>query len=125
VALFYGRVTSPTRSWRRSGSGRLAPGPGHKYGGRQIAAGGGAAADLKSICRTETLEAARERLAGFEDKWGGNYPTIGQSWRRDWEKIVLFLAYYAKERMPQRGWQMVLNQFAIIFQDRLRIAVWT
>lgn len=28
----------------------------------------------------------------------------------------------AKWRMPQRGWKMVLNQFAILFEDRLQMA---
>ena len=131
------------------------------------------ATDLKAIYRAETLEAAQERLSEFEEKWGGKYPTIGQSWRRNWEKIIPFLAYppevrqliyttnaieslhrslrknvrnrghfpnddaaikllylvirniSAKWRMPQRGWKMVLNQFAILFEDRLQMAVWT
>ena len=131
------------------------------------------ATDLKAIYRAETVEAAQERLADFEDKWGGKYPTIGQSWRRNWEKIIPFLAYppevrqliyttnaieslhrslrknvrnrghfpnddaaikllylvirnvSAKWRMPQRGWKMVLNQFAILFEDRLQMAAWT
>jgi putative transposase len=131
------------------------------------------ATDLKAIYRAETVDAAQERLADFEDKWGGKYPTIGQSWRRNWEKIIPFLAYppevrqliyttnaieslhrslrknvrnrghfpnddaaikllylvirnvSAKWRMPQRGWKMVLNQFAILFEDRLQMAAWT
>jgi len=31
----------------------------------------------------------------------------------------------AKWRMPHRGWKMVLNQFAILFEDRLRMPAWT
>ncbi|BEQ15971.1 hypothetical protein FAK_30370 [Desulfoferula mesophila] len=30
----------------------------------------------------------------------------------------------AKWRMPQSGWEMVLNQFAILFEDRLQMAAW-
>lgn len=130
------------------------------------------AADLKAIYRAETVEAAQDRLADFEDKWGAKYPTIGQSWRRNWEKIIPFLAYppdvrkliyttnaieslhrglrknvrnrghfpsdeaaikllylvirniSAKWKMPQRGWKTVLNQFAILFEDRLQRAMW-
>lgn len=130
------------------------------------------AADLKAIYRAETVEAAQDRLADFEDKWGSKYPTIGQSWRRNWEKIIPFLAYppdvrkliyttnaieslhrglrknvrnrghfpsdeaaikllylvirniSAKWKMPQRGWKTVLNQFAILFEDRLQRAMW-
>lgn len=129
--------------------------------------------DLKAIYRAETEEAAGDRLADFKEKWGGKYPTIGQSWRRNREKIIPFLAYppearkliyttnaieglhrslrknvrnrghfpnddaaikllylairniSAKGRMPQRGWKMVLNQFAILFEDRLQRAIWT
>jgi putative transposase len=33
--------------------------------------------DLKAIYRAETVEAAQDRLADFEDKWGDKYPTIG------------------------------------------------
>ena len=44
------------------------------------------AADLKDIYRAETLGAAEARLDDFEGRWGAKYPTIGQSWRRDWEK---------------------------------------
>jgi len=51
------------------------------------------AADLKAIYRAETVEAAQDRLAEFEQKWDGKYPTIGQSWRRNWEQIIPFLAY--------------------------------
>jgi putative transposase len=131
------------------------------------------AAGLKEIYRAETLEAAQKRLDDFEDKWGKKYPTIGQSWRRNWEKIIPFLAYppevrkliyttnaieslnrslrknvrgrghfpnddaaikllylvirniSAKWKMPQRGWKTVLNQFAILFEDRLQRAIWT
>lgn len=129
--------------------------------------------DLKAIYRAETEEAAGDRLADFKEKWGGKYPTIGQSWRRNREKIIPFLTYQpevrkliyttnaieglhrslrknvrnrghfpnddaaikllylairnisAKGRMPQRGWKMVLNQFAILFEDRLQRAIWT
>jgi putative transposase len=129
--------------------------------------------DLKAIYRAETVEAAQDRLADFEDKWGDKYPTIGQSWRRNWDKVIPFLAYppelrkliyttnaieslhrslrknvrnrghfpnddaaikllylvirniSAKWRMPQRGWKTVLNQFAILFEDRLQRAIWT
>jgi putative transposase len=129
--------------------------------------------DLKAIYRAETVEAAQDRLADFKDKWGDKYPTIGQSWRRNWEKVIPFLAYppelrkliyttnaieslhrslrknvrnrghfpnddaaikllylvirniSAKWRMPQRGWKTVLNQFAILFEDRLQRAIWT
>ena len=51
------------------------------------------AADLKSIYRAETSEAAALRLDEFEEKWGDKFPPIGQSWRRNWEQIIPFFAY--------------------------------
>ena len=54
------------------------------------------AADLKAIYRAETTEAAEAaegRLCEFEEKWDGKYPTISQSWRRNWEQISPFLSY--------------------------------
>jgi putative transposase len=126
------------------------------------------AADLKAIYRAETVEAAQDRLADFEEKWGAKYPTIGQSWRRNWEQIIPFLAYpqeirkviyttnaieslnrslrkavktrghfpsdeaatkllylairnlTAKWKMAPRDWASAMNQFAILFDDRLQ-----
>ena len=126
------------------------------------------AADLKAVYRAETVEVAQEKLREFEAKWDGKYPTIGQSWRRNWEQIIPFLAYpqeirkviyttnaieslnrslrkavkarghfpsdeaatkllylairnlTAKWKMPPREWTMAMNQFAILFDDRLQ-----
>ena len=126
------------------------------------------AADLKAVYRAETVEVAQENLREFEAKWDGKYPTIGQSWRRNWEQIIPFLAYpqeirkviyttnaieslnrslrkavkarghfpsdeaatkllylairnlTAKWKMPPREWTTAMNQFAILFDDRLQ-----
>ena len=51
------------------------------------------AADLKSIYRAETAQAAALRLDEFEHKWGDKFPPIGQSWRRNWEQFIPFFAY--------------------------------
>lgn len=51
------------------------------------------AADLKFIYTAPTAEAAREELAKFREKWDNQYPTIGESWDRNWEDIIGFLAY--------------------------------
>jgi len=32
-------------------------------------------------------------LAVFEEKWDKIHPSIGQSWRRNWERITPFFAY--------------------------------
>ena len=125
------------------------------------------AADLKSIYQSSTIEEAEMYLEQFESKWNINYPTIGKSWRRNWERITPFFSYppdirkaiyttnaiesvnmslrrITKNRgsfpsdesilkllylalrniskrwtMPIRNWKLALNQFTIIFEDRI------
>ena len=125
------------------------------------------AAGLKAVYRAETAEIAENRLKEFEDSWDGRYPSIGQSWRRNWEKVIPFfvfpadirriiyttnaieslhmtirktiktrgsfpndqaaikLIYLAVKNAGQiakantYGWKTALNQFAIMFGDRL------
>jgi putative transposase len=49
--------------------------------------------DLKAIYRAETAEAAQDRLAEFEGKWGSRYPAIGQAWRRAWDHVIPLFAF--------------------------------
>ncbi len=52
------------------------------------------AAALKQIYRAETAEAALHQLEEFEQgPWGRKYPTVAQSWRRQWEQVIPFLAF--------------------------------
>lgn len=51
------------------------------------------AVDLKRIYQAATVEAAEVRLTEFEAKWNAVYPPIGQSWRRNWPRIVPFFDY--------------------------------
>ena len=51
------------------------------------------AADLKRIYQSATVEEAEIRLTEFEHKWDAAYPPIGQSWRRNWARIVPFFDY--------------------------------
>ena len=37
-------------------------------------------------------------LAEFDTKWGADYPSIVQSWRRNWERIIPFFDYPAEIR---------------------------
>jgi putative transposase len=48
------------------------------------------AADLRAIYHAPTADEAALRLAEFEEKWGAAYPAIGQSWRRNWARIIPF-----------------------------------
>ena len=51
------------------------------------------AADLRTIYTAATAEEALQRLVEFEEKWGEAYPSIVQSWRRNWERIIPFFDY--------------------------------
>ncbi len=51
------------------------------------------ATDLKTIYQATTAEQAEMNLAAFEAKWDESHPSIGQSWRRNWERITPFFAY--------------------------------
>ncbi len=51
------------------------------------------ASDLKLVYCAATREEAELRLEEFAGKWDSRYPTISPAWRRNWERIVPFLAY--------------------------------
>ena len=51
------------------------------------------ATDLKAIYRAPTIEEAEMNLAEFEEKWNHSHPTIGKSWRRNWERITPLFSY--------------------------------
>ncbi|MBA2502217.1 MAG: transposase [Pyrinomonadaceae bacterium] len=50
-------------------------------------------ADLQKIYRGGTRDEAELRLEEFAEKWDAKYPDIAQAWRRNWERLVPFLAY--------------------------------
>ncbi|MFP5383304.1 MAG: IS256 family transposase [Gammaproteobacteria bacterium] len=56
------------------------------------------AADLKKIYSASTADEAEQRLSEFEAKWDDEYPPIGQSWRRNWTRIIPFFDYPAEIR---------------------------
>ncbi|SEA70039.1 Transposase, Mutator family, partial [Desulfuromusa kysingii] len=51
------------------------------------------AADLKAIYSAPTIEEAEYHLEVFEGKWNGSHPTIGKSWRNNWERITPLFSY--------------------------------
>lgn len=51
------------------------------------------AADLRAIYTAATVEEAERQLDAFEAKWGEAYPSIGQTWRRNWPRIIPFFDY--------------------------------
>lgn len=56
------------------------------------------AADLRTIYTAATVEEATTRLVEFEDKWGNVYPSIVQSWRRNWSRVIPFFDYPSEIR---------------------------
>jgi len=51
------------------------------------------AADLRTIYTAATVEEAGMRLDEFESKWGADFPSIVQSWRRNWTRVIPFFDY--------------------------------
>ena len=57
------------------------------------------AAALKPIYRADNAEAATRELDAFDQgPWGRKYPTIAQSWRRNWEAVIPFFAFPVEVR---------------------------
>jgi len=50
-------------------------------------------ADLKLIYRSSNAEQAEQELQSFAKKWDNEYSMISESWRRNWQGIIPFLAY--------------------------------
>jgi putative transposase len=48
---------------------------------------------LKTIDQAPTLEEAERCLDTFAKAWDLKYPTISESWRRNWARVTPFLAY--------------------------------
>jgi len=51
------------------------------------------AADLRAIYTAATVDEAERQLTAFEEKWDKDYPSISQSWRRNWARITPFFDY--------------------------------
>ncbi|MDO9468105.1 MAG: IS256 family transposase [Thiobacillus sp.] len=51
------------------------------------------AADLKRIYQSATADEAEQRLGEFEANWDAEYLPIGQSWRRNWARLIPFFDY--------------------------------
>jgi putative transposase len=51
------------------------------------------AADLRAIYTAATSDEAERQLDAFEATWGETHPSIGQSWRRNWPRIIPFFDY--------------------------------
>jgi putative transposase len=49
--------------------------------------------DLRPIYQAPGEEAAAGALEAFDQIWGGRYPMIAETWRRNWERVIPFLAF--------------------------------
>ncbi|EBS5930363.1 IS256 family transposase [Salmonella enterica subsp. enterica serovar Saintpaul] len=51
------------------------------------------AADLRAIYNAANLEAAEHALEAFSARWDDKYPTISQSWRNNWERLIVIFDF--------------------------------
>ncbi len=57
------------------------------------------AAELKTIYRAETAQAAWAALEAFsQGLWGKKYPPIALMWKRQWEQVIPFFSYPSEVR---------------------------
>ena len=57
------------------------------------------AAALRPVYRADNAEAAASALEAFDaGQWGRKYPSIAQSWRRNWEAVIPFFAFAPEVR---------------------------
>jgi putative transposase len=85
------------------------------------------AADLKLIYSAATADEAELRLSEFEAKWDKQYQPIGQSWRRNWARVVPFFDYppeirkviYTSAAESGCSWQLRAIRFVSSVQHAL------
>ena len=51
------------------------------------------ASDLKRIYQSATAEEAENELSAFEQAWGEKFPSIGKSWRNNWDNLITLFDY--------------------------------
>jgi len=51
------------------------------------------AGDLKKLYQASTEQEAEMELEAFAEKWDGKFPTISQTWRRNWTRVIPFFAH--------------------------------
>jgi transposase-like protein len=51
------------------------------------------AKDLRAIYSSPTAEAGYKALEAFSAKWDARFPTIGQSWKANWDNLSAFFDY--------------------------------
>lgn len=56
------------------------------------------AADLRTIYRAANVEAAEDALEAFAAKWDEQYPTISQSWKKNWARLIVIFDFVQEIR---------------------------
>ena len=51
------------------------------------------ASDLKRVYQSATAEEAEIELSAFEQAWGEKFPSIGKSWRNNWDNLITLFDY--------------------------------
>ena len=51
------------------------------------------ASDLKKIYQSATVDEAESELSAFEEAWGEKFPSIGKSWRNNWDNLITLFDY--------------------------------
>ncbi|MNN67886.1 Transposase, Mutator family [compost metagenome] len=51
------------------------------------------AADLRTIYSAPTVEAAELALEAFAAQWDEQYPTISQSWKKNWTRLIVIFDF--------------------------------
>ena len=125
--------------------------------------------DLKTVYKASTEESARLQLEKLEEKWGGKYALVINSWKKNWPRLSAFFKYPEEIRKiiyttniveglhrqfrkvtktktlfphddalrkilymafkdiqkkwtkPIPGWAFIISQFAIAFEERLKV----
>ena len=51
------------------------------------------AVGLKRVYQSATVEEAETELSAFEQTWGEKFPSIGKSWRANWDNLITLFDY--------------------------------
>jgi hypothetical protein len=80
------------------------------------------AADLKTIYTSSTVELAEQMLGAFEARWDKDYPSIGQSWRRNWARVIPFFDYPLRSALfIPPGYQVSCKVPNTLFYGELKV----
>ncbi|KPI21150.1 transposase mutator type [Actinobacteria bacterium OK006] len=56
------------------------------------------ARQLREVYTAKTADEAEQRFVRFEEQWGQRYPAVIDTWRRNWEHVIVFMRFPAPIR---------------------------